>query len=157
MHLWYSWKGLSTNAIIFNSVHTRQYYKMPQLMSMKSAIEGMLAGDVLYMKFNREFPKDEEVFENAINRATDVLRAHGGPTVFEALTQTVKVGRIWRSLLSLVRLKRSAVMLHSRPTVTPCTHPSTTPCQPTGSTKSSPARRNRKSIIPSTGFTCSRR
>jgi hypothetical protein len=74
---------------------------------MKSALEGMLAGDGLYMKFNREFPKDEEVFGTAIDRATDVLKAQGGPTVFEALTQTVKVGRIWRSLFSLVRLKRS--------------------------------------------------
>ena len=63
-------------------------------MTMKSALEGMLAGDGIYMKFNREFPKDEEVFGTAIDKATDVLRAQGGPTVVDALTDSIKVGKI---------------------------------------------------------------
>ena len=83
-------------------------YQTPQAMTMKAALEGMLAGDDgIYMKFNREFPKDEEVFGTAIDRATDVLRAQGGPIVVDALAQTVKVGRILCSLLSLVRLEGS--------------------------------------------------
>lgn len=52
----------------------------------------MLAGDGLYMKFNRELTKNEEVFGTAIERATDVLRAQGGPTILDALTDSIKVG-----------------------------------------------------------------
>ena len=85
-----------------------KYYQAPQAMTMKSALEGMLAGDGIYMKFNREFPKDEVVFGTAIDRATDVLRAQGGPIVVDALAQTVKVGMIWCfHLLSFVRLQRN--------------------------------------------------
>eukprot|EP01036_Dinobryon_divergens_P030627 gene30627-39900_t len=46
--------------------------KAPKTLTLKSALEGMLARDGLYMKFNRELTKNEEVFGTAIDRATDV-------------------------------------------------------------------------------------
>ena len=60
-------------------------------MALKEALEKMIAGEGLYMKFNRELTKNEVVFETAIERATDVLRAQGGQTIKDAITDSIKV------------------------------------------------------------------
>ena len=81
------------NSVLNSALNSIWYFSQtPQTLTMKSALEGMLAGEGIYMKFNREFTRNEEIFDNAIDRATDVLRAQGGPTVSDALVDNVKVG-----------------------------------------------------------------
>jgi hypothetical protein len=55
------------------------------------AIHRMRQGDGLYMKFNRDFTNNENIFRTAVDDATEVLKRMGGPVVQHAIRDALKV------------------------------------------------------------------
>lgn len=60
-------------------------------LTLPDAIDKMLGGHGLYMKFNRDFTINEPVIANAVDAATAKLVELGGPVVKEALADAWKV------------------------------------------------------------------
>lgn len=62
-----------------------------ETISIGEAVDRMVAGDGLYMKFNRDFTNNEPIVNSAVDAATETLREMGGAPVVHALRDAIKV------------------------------------------------------------------